>query len=426
VVSGPVDELLPDGEDEPAGPRLEPVEFTPDQESATLPYRPGSSELARKGALADAQTRDLMAVTPPSSQAPTIERPASAAPPAKLEALGIQGYKVWEELGRGAQGTVYRATPMGGGEDVAVKVLRAEAGEAEAQRFERAVEAMAVLAAVGGVVHSIARGRTALGSPFFTMELVRGPSLRSVLDEGALDPVQLCLVLADVAYAVHDAHDRGIVHRDLKPENILLERGADGSFAARIADFGLARDIYQGPETTSSGGTPAYMAPEQVMGGAISRRTDVHALGVILYEIIAGVPPFRRETIAAVARALVEERPRPPVTLWSGLPDALSLVALRALEKDPERRYPTAAAFASEIERALRGETIGGVPVRPLRGPGGRLGRLRGAAGAAIARRKGFIAGLAFGLAFGTASGLTLGKLGYLGGGAGSPASRPR
>src|SRR5205807_5745118 len=121
-----------------------------------------------------------------------------------------------------------------------------------------------------------------------------------------LDPRQVVNLLVDAAYAVHDAHDRGIVHRDLKPENILIEMSAnDDRLVARIADFGLARDIYHGA-TASSGGTPAYMTPEQVAGAEITRRTDVHALGVIFYEVVAGIPPFRHETLHELARAVAE------------------------------------------------------------------------------------------------------------------------
>src|SRR5439155_417204 len=105
--------------------------------------------------------------------------------------------------------------------------------------------------------------------------------------------------------------------------------------------------------------------PEQVAGGEITRRTDVHALGVILYEVVAGIAPFRHEALHELARAIAEERPRPPEMGWCGLPEALAEVILRALEKDPNARYRTAAALAVEVERSLRGETIGGVPIRP-------------------------------------------------------------
>src|SRR5205823_3720536 len=141
-----------------------------------------------------------------------------------------------------------------------------EASEGEVERFERAVDAQAVLANVPGIVHALSRGRTMSGSPFFTMELVRGGSLRTLVESGQTDPRTLVLLLASVAWAVHEAHDRGVVHRDLKLENILIDFSEDGEIWPVIVDFGLAHDVYDHEEATSSAGTPAYMAPEQIKG----------------------------------------------------------------------------------------------------------------------------------------------------------------
>src|SRR5262249_44749150 len=162
---------------------------------------------------------------------------------------------------------------------------------------------------------------------------------------------QLVLIVAEVAWSVHEAHDRGVVHRDLKPENILLEELPDGWVIPRIADFGLARDVFDASATTESAGagTPAYMAPGQDRGEAAPGRTDVWALGAILHEVIAGAPPFRKPTTAALARAIVEDQPPPLVTFWSDLPESFAGVVARALEKDPDARYPTAAALAKDI-----------------------------------------------------------------------------
>jgi serine/threonine-protein kinase len=383
----------------------DPVEeFTPDQDSATIRKKEPPLEGI---ALRQAET-PLMG----SPETETRVGAGAGSTTERMGALGIDGYDVGEELGRGAQGIVFRAKrPFG--QEVAIKVLRAEANEDEIQRFEKAAAAMALLADVKGVVHVISRGRTQLGSPYYTMDLVGGPSLRAVLDKGSLDPREAMNLLVDVAYAVHDAHDRGIVHRDLKPENILIEHDGE-RLVARIADFGLARDIYQGA-TVGVAGTPAYMSPEQVTGGEITRRTDVHALGAILYEVVAGVPPYRHETLALVARAIAEERPRPPEMTWSGLPESLAEVILRALEKDPNARYPTAAALAVEIERALRGETIGGVPIRPMRAHGGPLRRLASSVLIAVAQRRTFFKGVLAGFAVGIVLGLLARRLGWLG-----------
>ena len=389
----------------------EPVEeFTPDQDSATIRRKATPLEGMQ---LRGAET-PLLDSPPPGRDDTTSLTKGSTTE--RLGALGIEGWEVGEEIGRGAQGTVYRAKKKFG-QEVAIKVLRAEANEQEIQRFEKAVETMELLHDVAGVVHVIARGRTVLGSPYYAMDLVKGPSLRQVLDNGSIDPRGLVNIFVDVCYAVHGAHDRGIVHRDLKPENILLEFGGSAPrppdeftperLIPRIADFGLARDIYQGA-TVGATGTPVYMSPEQVTGAEITRRADVHALGVILYEIVAGVPPFRDETLALLARRIAEDRPRPPEVAWSGLPESLAEVVLRALEKDPNARHPTAGALASEVERSLRGETIGGVPIRPWKARGGRLRRLASRIAIAVALRKNFVEGALLGLILGGAAGYAL------------------
>jgi serine/threonine protein kinase len=390
----------------------EPVEeFTPDQDSATVRRsdRPleGAALRAAETPFLDSPAADASAVAADLAAAARLVREAK-----RLGALGIEGWEIGEEIGRGAQGTVYRAKrPFG--QEVAIKVLRAEAGEPEIQRFEKAVETMELLRDVPGVVHVLVRGRTVLGSPFYAMDLVRGPSLRAVLDNGALDPRGLINIFVDVCYAVHGAHDRGIVHRDLKPENILLEFTPE-RLVPKIADFGLARDIYHGA-TIGATGTPVYMSPEQVTGGETTRRTDVHALGVILYEIVAGLPPYRDETLAILARRIAEERPRPPEVAWSGLPESLAEVILRALEKDPNARYPTAGALAIEIERSLRGETIGGVPIRPWKARGGRLRRLASRVAIAVALRRRFFEGALLGFLLGAAGGMIAKRSGWLG-----------
>ncbi len=378
-------------------------EFTPDQDSATIRRKATPLEGMQ---LRGAET-PLLDSPPPGRDDTTSLTKGSTTE--RLGALGIEGWEVGEEIGRGAQGTVYRAKKKFG-QEVAIKVLRAEANEQEIQRFEKAVETMELLHDVPGVVHVIARGRTVLGSPYYAMDLVKGPSLRQVLDNGSLDPRGLVNIFVDVCYAVHGAHDRGIVHRDLKPENILLEFTPQ-RLIPLIADFGLARDIYQGA-TVGATGTPVYMSPEQVTGAEITRRADVHALGVILYEIVAGVPPFRDETLALLARRIAEERPRPPEVAWSGLPESLAEVVLRALEKDPNARHPTAGALASEVERSLRGETIGGVPIRPWKARGGKLRRLASRIAIAVALRRNFIEGALLGLILGGAAGMI--KAGWL------------
>jgi serine/threonine-protein kinase len=369
-------------------PKLEVREFTPDDSDVYLsPYVPTSE----------------------SGRAHRVVHPVTLPPGAKAGALGIDGYTLGDELGRGAQGVVYRATPDAGGPDVAIKVLRPEAGPVQLERFERALDAMAALDDVSGVVRLLGRGHTRRGSPYAVLQLVHGPSLRAVLRRGRLAPRQLVELLIDVAYAVHQAHDRGIIHRDLKPENVLIEWGSSG-VRPRVADFGLARDLSQSDPTSTGGGlggTPAYMAPEQVLGEAVTRRIDVYALGAILYEVITGWPPYRKGNAAAVAHAIVTEPPARPRVQWTGLPAPLEDVALRALAKDPNARQPTAAAFAQQLRSALAGEELPDVPQRK-----DRLKKSEGLAerlSAPPQGRRRFVQGLLFGLASGAAAGVLTG-----------------
>src|SRR5262245_15268322 len=188
------------------------------------------------------------------------------------------------------------------------------------------------------------------------MKLIEGGALSeriSILKS----PREAAKLLATVARAVHYAHQRGIIHRDLKPGNILLD--AEGR--PHVTDFGLARLASAGREAgeaalTQSGaivGTPGYMAPEQALGrkGAITTLTDVYSLGAILYECLAGQPPFRGDTPLEAVLAAVEKEPEPPSRLAPGADRDLEAVCLKCLAKDPQQRYASAQALADDLER---------------------------------------------------------------------------
>jgi serine/threonine-protein kinase len=250
-------------------------------------------------------------------------------------------YEILRELGRGGMAVVYEALDPDLRRSVALKVL--ERGDRERLRREAAAAARLRHPNIVGV-HEV-------GDDFIAMERVEGKPLSEAMPSLALrDRVA---ALEAVARAVAHAHAQGVVHRDLKPGNILREPGG----RAVVTDFGLAR-IEGEADLTRTGavvGTPHYMSPEQVRGGRAGPAADVWALGVMLYEAVAGKRPFEGETALAIYDAIVRSEP-------ASLAGDLGAVALRALEKEASRRTPSAAAFADDLGRWLRGEPVGARP----------------------------------------------------------------
>jgi serine/threonine-protein kinase len=271
----------------------------------------------------------------------------------------IPGYEVEEVLGRGGQGIVFRAKHLRLNRSVALKMVLAgaNAGTREHACLQREVETVAGLRHPN-VVHIYDVG-DADGRRYYTMELVDGGSLSQKLAGTPQPPRQAAQLVATLAGAVQAAHASGIVHRDLKPSNILLT--ADGT--PKISDFGLARRQDDGTGLTQTGvpvGTPSYMAPEQAQGrrDAIGPAVDVYALGAILYELLTGRPPFRAETAAATLQQVLAREPVPPARLNPQAPRDLETICLKCLQKEPGKRYPTAADLAADLERFLRHEPI--------------------------------------------------------------------
>ncbi|MEZ6037731.1 MAG: serine/threonine-protein kinase [Planctomycetota bacterium] len=293
---------------------------------------------------------------PPELPKPTL--------PADYELLG--------ELGRGGMGVVYRARQRSLGREVAVKVLRPGDlvfGDA-LRRFRSEAQSLARLRHRHIVsVHDL--GENPDGTLWFAMDLIDGTTLA---DEAAKrrrnTPAQVVRILRQVASAIAHAHAHGIVHRDLKPQNVLLDR--DGN--AFVCDFGLARDAAAAGARTLTGellGTPAYMSPEQARGDAarIGEATDVWALGALLYELLTGRGPFRGMPLHETIRAILEDDPPRPRSLDGNVPAELEAVCLKALHKRPEQRYPTALAFAEDLERFADGRgVLARSPGRVVRG----------------------------------------------------------
>ncbi len=290
-----------------------------------------------------------------------VLRDLSAHERTRGDAPALSRFEMLGTLGEGATAVVHRARDRVLGREVAVKVLRDLAGltETARERFRREAQAAAGLAHPNVVaVHDAGEEG---GRPFLVMELVEGRPLSELLkgDRSGLLPL-----LEKAARGVAAAHARGIVHRDLKPANILVTAGGE----PKVGDFGLAHVLETRSELTRTGtavGTPLYMAPEQVEGrpGGISPRTDVYALGAILYEVLSGRPPHQGETLAELYRKIVRDDPAGP----GGARDP-SVIAMKALEKDPARRYSDAGEFADDLRRHLAGEPI-------LARPAGRAGR---------------------------------------------------
>ena len=259
-------------------------------------------------------------------------------------------------------GSVWRAADPALGRDVALKLLRPAPGTRRGERF--LVEARAAAALVHPHVVRVHEVGDHQGTPYLVMDLVEGETLRAWLDRsGPLPLPQAVRTVTALAQALAAAHALGIVHRDLKPENVLLPRGG----GVLLTDFGLARVEEQGgARLTLTGellGTPAYMAPEQVSGETSQHgpACDVHALGVLLYELLCGQCPFQGESFPELAAAIAGRAPTPPSRLRPGLDPGLDALCLACLAKRPEER-PTAAEVASRLAAWRPGRSSARLP----------------------------------------------------------------
>lgn len=270
-----------------------------------------------------------------------------------LIGVTISGCEIREEVGRGGMATVYRAQQISMDRYVAVKVLPPEFVHqtASLNRFKQEASIVARLEHRAIVpVHDYGEYE---GIPYIVMRYMDGGSVEDLLAEGPLAPEQVLQILQQIAPALDYAHREGVLHRDLKPSNILLDANGD----AFITDFGIARILgaNKKPLTTSGVvGTPSYMSPEQAQGHELDGRSDVYALGVVLFEMLTGVRPFDGETPYSVAVKHVTEAPPSACSMNPDLPRAVEQVLYKALAKKPDARYQTAAELTEALAAALQ------------------------------------------------------------------------
>jgi len=299
----------------------------------------------------------------PSTDPDATIVPASRPGPAGSFRGRFGDYELFEELGRGGMGVVWRAREMARDRIVALKQLvRGLASTPQdIERFR--VESQAAAGLAHPHIVPVFQVGECDGQPYFTMQYIEGTTLARKLADGPLPAQNAARLLIPVCRAVHYAHDRGVLHRDLKPSNILIDRQGN----PYVSDFGLAKRIDVDPTLTPSGaflGTPSYMPPEQAGNSSSGRRAplgpaaDVYSLGAILYHMLTGRPPFQAATAIETMLLALEHDPMPPRALNPRVDSDLEMIALKCLQKSPALRYPSAAALAEDLESFLRGDPV--------------------------------------------------------------------
>ena len=317
--------------------------------------RPFCSACLLESALGDIQEAGVEAESSGSAQdaelGPEHQKTASL--------RSFAGYELLEELGRGAQGVVYRARQTALHRVVALKVvvLGPWATDGHLKRFRLEAEAAARLDNPHIVpIYEIGERD---GCCYFSMKLVEGGRLDHIIAQQPMANRRAAELMASLARTVHFAHQRGLLHRDIKPANILLDQEGQ----PHLTDFGLAKLVEQ--ETTLTRtidvlGTPGYMAPEQAAGniGQLTTAADVYGLGAVFYHMLTGGPPFAGGTTYETIRLVQETEPRSPSVLNPRVDRDLQTICLKCLQKEPAQRYGSAEALADDVERWLRGEPI--------------------------------------------------------------------
>ncbi|MFD8729719.1 protein kinase [Streptomyces sp. NPDC059611] len=271
-------------------------------------------------------------------------------------------YQLRDLLGEGGMASVYLAYDSALDRQVAIKTLHTELGREQSfrERFRREAQAVAKLQHTN-IVSVFDTGEDELGGalmPYIVMEYVEGQPLGSVLADdirqhGAMPADKALKVTADVLAALETSHEMGLVHRDIKPGNVMMtKRGV-----VKVMDFGIARAMQSGVTSmTQTGmvvGTPQYLSPEQALGRGVDARSDLYSVGIMLFQLLTGRIPFDADSPLAIAYAHVQEEPVAPSTINRSVTPAVDALVARALKKNPNERFPSAAAMRDEISRVL-------------------------------------------------------------------------
>jgi serine/threonine protein kinase len=273
--------------------------------------------------------------------------------------LQIGDYELVEVIGRGGMGVVYRALQMSLNREVAVKMIQENRplNPENRNRFFTEAEATARLQHPCIVpVYDVSEHE---GQPYFSMQLIRGQTLAERLQKGPLPQRLAAKIMAEVSRGIGFAHSQGILHRDIKPSNIMI----DENDRVRVTDFGLAKLVDSHDSLTRTGatvGTPSYMAPEQAAGrsGQIGPRSDVYALGAVLYHLLVGRPPLIADSPIQLAMQILEQEPPPLRLLDPHLDRDLEMIVAKSIQKPPDLRYASADALADDLEAFLRDEPV--------------------------------------------------------------------
>ncbi|MEU7552524.1 protein kinase [Streptomyces sp. NPDC044571] len=296
-------------------------------------------------------------------------------------------YQLRDLLGAGGMASVYLAYDSALDRQVAIKTLHSELGREQSfrERFRREAQAVAKLSHTNIVsVFDTGEGQVTFASgagdaavmPYIVMEYVEGQPLGSVLEAdirqyGAMPADKALRVTADVLAALETSHEMGLVHRDIKPGNVMVtKRGV-----VKVMDFGIARAMQSGVTSmTQTGmvvGTPQYLSPEQALGRGVDARSDLYSVGIMLFQLLTGRIPFDADSPLAIAYAHVQEEPVAPSSINRSLTPAMDALVARALKKNPNERFPTAAAMHDEVTRVLSAGQAGAPAIVPGAHTGG-------------------------------------------------------